>query len=292
MSKKLVIVFLVISVQLLNAQSFNIKDTIVVYKSDFKDINSINWSPDSKKLVLSATKNGDDQFDIFVYNLSDSTLKNVSSSKINELNPVWHPDGVRLIYDKVIDSTTKIFVYNPLTGMDKPLFNRNIQSRQGSFSSDTMLVCFSGFDIVADNWQIYTYDFVYDNLNQLTKSEFNSKKPVFSPNGKHIIYEEVDSFSKSVLKMINWYGKPELSIDTVDASNAFWDNDSWRFNYTSKTSKGQEFFSLRYNGQAPVKFDTSHLNITNFIISPDKLSYAMLLGGTDYDYLIIGGLNW
>jgi len=291
MWNKLVIVFFILSAELLNAQSFSIKDTSFVYKSYFKDINSINWSPDSKKLVLSAKTTNNDQYDIYIYNLSDSSMKNVTSSAIDELNTVWHPDGVRLIYDKVIDSITKIFVYNPLTSVDKPLFNRDIQSQQGSFSSDTMLVCFSGFDIVADNWQIYTYDFVYDNLNQLTKSEFNSKKPVFSPNGKHIIYEEVDSSSKSVLKMINWYGNPELSIDTIEAFNAYWDNDSWRFNYTSKTSRGQEFFSLRYNGQAPVKFNTNHLNITNFIISPDKLSYALLLGGTDSDYLIIGGLN-
>jgi len=205
---------------------------------------------------------------------------------------VWHPDGAKLIYDKVIDSITNIFIYNPLSKTDKPLFNRPIQSRQGSFSMDTMLVCFSGFDIIADNWQIYTYDFIYDNLNQLTKSEFNGQNPAFSPNGKHIIYEEVDSSSKTILKMMNWYGKSEISVDTLEGSNAFWDNDSWRFNYISKTLNDEGLISLRYNGQSPMKLISKQPNLKDFIISPDKLSYAMVLKGTNFDYLIIGSLNY
>jgi len=278
--------------ELLYGQSYSIKDTTFNSNSDFKVISTINWSPDSKKLVLSAIANVDDQFDIFVYNLSDSSLINITSSSIDELNPVWHPDGTKLIYDKVIDSITNIFIYNPLSKTDKPLFNRPIQSRQGSFSMDTMLVCFSGFDIIADNWQIYTYDFVYDNLNQLTKSEFNGQNPAFSPNGKHIIYEEVDSSSKTILKMMNWYGKSEISVDTLEGSNAFWDNDSWRFNYISKTLNDEGLISLRYNGQSPMKLISKQPNLKDFIISPDKLSYAMVLKGTNFDYLIIGSLNY
>lgn len=278
--------------ELLYGQSYSIKDTTFNSNSDFKVISTINWSPDSKKLVLSAIANVDDQFDIFVYNLSDSSLKNITSSSIDELNPVWHPDGDKLIYDKVIDSITNIFIYNPLSKTDKPLFNRPIQSRQGSFSMDTMLVCFSGFDIIADNWQIYTYDFIYDNLNQLTKSEFNGQNPAFSPNGKHIIYEEEDSSSKTILKMMNWYGKSEISVDTLEGSNAFWDNDSWRFNYISKTLNDEGLISLRYNGQSPMKLISKQPNLKDFIISPDKLSYAMVLKGTNFDYLIIGSLNY
>jgi len=290
--RKLIIVILVIFAQILNAQSYSIKDTAFNSNSDYKVISSINWSPDSKKLVFSATENGDDQFDIFVYNLPESSIKNMTSSENDELNPVWHPDGDKLIYDKVIDSTTNIFVYNPSSKTEKPLFNRDIRSRQGSYSMDTMLVCFSGFDIIADNWQIYTYDFIYDNLNQLTKSEFNSQNPVFSPNGKHIIYEEVDSSSKTILKMMNWYGKSELSIDTLEGSNAFWDNDSWRFNYISKTLNDEELISLRYNGQSPLQLISKQTNLKDFIISPDKLYYAMVLKGIYFDYLIIGSLNW
>lgn len=291
MSRNQIIIILVLFSQFLNAQSFIVEDTVFNSLSEFEDVNSINWSPDSKKLVFSAKTNVSDQFDIFVFNLSDTTLTNVSSSPMDELNPYWFPDGLRLVYDKVVDSTTGLFIVNPFTKTDKPLFNRNIQSMQASFSLDTMLVCFSGFDIIEDKWQIYTYDFIYDNLNQLTNSDFNCHKPVFSPNGKHILYEEMDSSSKSALKMINWYGKPELSIDTIEAYNAYWDSDSWRFNFLSKTSAGEELLSLRYNGQSPIRLISRQLTIKGFTVSPDKHYYAMIIVGANYNSLVIGNLN-
>lgn len=291
MLRKQIIFFLLIFSQILNAQTFDTKDTIFNSGAEFKAINSLNWSCNSQKLVFSASSDSADQFDIFVFNISDGSLQNVSSSSINELNPVWHPDGMRVIFDKVVDSTSRLYVFDPQNSFDSPLFSRNIQSRQASFSLDTMLVSFSGFDIIEDKWQIYTYDFVYDNLNQLTKAEFNVQNPIFSPDGKHILYEETDSTSKSFLKMINWYGKPELLIDTIEAYNAFWDYDSWRFNFLSKTTKGEDLISLRYNGQSPIRLITKQLSVKEVALSPDKLKFAIIFRAAKYDYLIIGSLN-
>ncbi|PLX13910.1 MAG: hypothetical protein C0598_02575 [Marinilabiliales bacterium] len=291
MRGRLLTLIILFFITVVRAQFINHGDTIFMSDTIFSEVDAMSWSPDSKSLVFSAKQMGSTQLDLFVYSLANERLKNLSQSFYDENNPIWHPDGNRIIYDKLVDSLHKMMVINPLTLEEKPLLNRDIQSRQGSFANDSILICFSGYDVIDDKWQIYTYDFVYDNLNQLTNNNYNCIKPLFSPNGKHIIYEEIDSMQSSQLKMINWYGKDEVIIDSISVSNPSWNPDSWRFNFISKTERGEEVFSLRYNGQSPLQLSFNDINEKLVSISPDSKHIAVVIEMEDYNYIVISDIS-
>jgi Tol biopolymer transport system component len=67
-------------------------------KVRFKDMDailSVAWSPDGKRIAFSGTIGA--YSDIFVYNLEQKTLQNLTNDLFSDLEPSWSPDG-RTIY--------------------------------------------------------------------------------------------------------------------------------------------------------------------------------------------------
>jgi len=55
------------------------------------EIYNPSWSPDGRQIVFSAMKDG--VSDLFVYNLTDSTLTQLTNDEFADLHPSWSPDG-------------------------------------------------------------------------------------------------------------------------------------------------------------------------------------------------------
>lgn len=269
-----------------NAQSIDLNKSVFISDSLMQSVESPDWSTDSEKLVYSGFING--KWDVFIYfHLTDS-VEHVSISSLNERNPCWHPDGNSIVYDKIENGVPTLFIINTSTGESKQLLNRNIKCSQASFSHLSNLVCFLGFNEINENWQVYTYDFIYDNLNQLTHHKTTCNNPNFSPDGKHILYELISESLDTTLKMVNWYGNPELSLDSMAAYSSSWNENSWRFNFISKNEESDnEIYSLRRNGDHLVQLTYNNILEKDFCISPDAKHAAIIISENKRNRLVI-----
>jgi len=60
------------------------------------EIYNPSWSPDGKQIVFSAMKGG--VSDLFVYNLADSALTQLTNDEFADLHPSWSPDGKTIAF--------------------------------------------------------------------------------------------------------------------------------------------------------------------------------------------------
>jgi dipeptidyl aminopeptidase/acylaminoacyl peptidase len=66
-------------------------------------VGGFNWSPDSKRIAFSATRDPDlssnETSDIYVVRLSDKYVKKVVDTPHGDRNPIWSPDGTQIAYE-------------------------------------------------------------------------------------------------------------------------------------------------------------------------------------------------
>jgi Tol biopolymer transport system component len=259
----------------LYCQELQIIDTLLNTGSKYKDINSVSWSVDASEIVFYATDSMGPG--IFVYNLSTGEFHKIYRDSLLIGDVVWHPNHRSVVYDKKSALRSFLFLRDVETDMELPLFKREISARQPSFSNNDNLVTFSGFDIIADNWQIYSYDFVYNNLNQLTKGGFDCVNPVFSPDGKHILYEKIFPEGDTSIEMINWYGNYEMRVDGYNVHSPIWKSDSWRFIFVKEAAADTEVYSSRINGHGLIQLTNNDVEEVEMVYSPDNQLVAMII---------------
>ncbi len=195
---------------------------------------------------------------IYLYSpVTDSTIQ-ITSGSVDEQHPVWLPHKNTIVFDVGSGNNVRLYYFNLKTGKKKQVIQRDIACREASFTPSRHLVVFSGFDDRTQRWQIFTYDFVYDNLNRLTSENGNCNFPVFSPDGKTIAYL-VRTGEGSKLKTISWYGKQMNVIASRVQGKVCWTPDNWRLLYISKTGKYFVIFSIRNDGtHKEVLFSSQH----------------------------------
>lgn len=59
-------------------------------------INSVSWSPDGRSVALSAQKTG--VSDLFIYDLNDKSVRQLTNDKYADMQPAWSPDGRQIAF--------------------------------------------------------------------------------------------------------------------------------------------------------------------------------------------------
>ena len=276
MAKNIIFIFLFLVGQLTVAQELNLSNPIFESDSSLLAVESPNWSPDGNSLIFSASADG--RWSLFVYQIIEDTLIEINQDNFDLRKPVWHSNGNSLVCDKIGDDYHKLVLFDLGTNEINELLNREIKSSSASFSENPNLICFLGFDEIRETWQVYTYDFVYDNLNQLTSHKTSCFQPSFSPNGKHILYQQVSEIRDTSLIMLNWYGNVEFKFDSIDSFSPSWHKNSWRFYFIGKDETGaKELFSLRKDGKSLMKITDNFVQEKDFILSPNGRNAALII---------------
>jgi len=267
-TRNVIIIVLLLANCVAKAQYIN-PDSGIVVSDHYGDELNANWSPDGAMLLFNLIVDEENQ--LCIYDFERDTVVIISVNRVNFRNPVWHPDGDKIVFDSSHEGHDFLYVINVNSGAITNLLNRDIRCREASFSNSSRQVYFTGFDEIGNSWEIYSYDFIYDNLNKITDSKFGTTDPVISHNGKHIIASKTDPFNGSVsLELLNWYGEKEGGVRSFEGENVAWDKAGLKFYFVKKESDSlRELYSIWKDGTHIEKLTESNFDIATPAISPD-----------------------
>ena len=176
---------------------------------------------------------------------TDSVFRYRTYSKRPQ-HPVWVPGKAAFVFDSGSGINSRLYYYNLRTKRQRGLIPYKMACREASFTPSRHLAIFSGYDDRSGYWQIFSYDFVYGNVNRLTSEQGNCLFPVFSPNGKQITYLVQSENGKQYLKCMNWYGEANDTLSENVYGKACWTPDSYRILYVSQ--QGDHFVLMSVTG--------------------------------------------
>jgi hypothetical protein len=240
---------------------------------------SLFWDHQSGRLLLLANDssgipqvNSINQLYSNVEQLTRDTLFKISVS-------CFQPTGT-LMVSGITRENYEIIKYHPGNKQAVPLINRNLQKKEAHANTSGTMVAFAGKEENDRHWNLYTYDFTYNNLNKLGKDEFNCSYPRWSPKAEYICYQSKlpnETFTR--LKVIHWYGKLHFEIieDEHHVLHPAWSPNSQWLAYVRENHKGSELMICRKNGtDKTLIYKTPH-KISYPAWSPTGDSIAFLL---------------
>lgn len=209
-------------------------------------------------------------------------LSNIVSG---DSNPVYSPDGLKILFASTRDGATEIYEMNPDGSNVVRLTNNPAQDVEASYSSDGSKIIFaSNRD---GNYEIYTMNRNGTNQTRLTTTTENDRQPKFSPDGSKVVFSRQINSQTDSIYLMNADGANQTQLTNPsfvrDMSPIFSPNgEKILFTRFSNSS----FTSPIYT----VDLDGSNLNAiltaSNFCYNPSfspngkRLIYAILLSSS------------
>ncbi|MEM7539305.1 MAG: hypothetical protein AAF639_44520, partial [Chloroflexota bacterium] len=164
-----------------------------------KDYNEskLDWSPNGQRIIYQSKQLGedDDDYDIWVMDADGQSPTQLTTSKKHEKEPDWSAKRNQIIYNRdnsvYNNENGEFWIMNPDGSEQTPLLRKNgdnIDGRSPVWSPDGEQIVF--MKIVDNNWQIFIYSMLSDQLEQLTDCDISCRFPAWSPKGRYIIFHK------------------------------------------------------------------------------------------------------
>ena len=279
MSRPQVIVFFTLSYLVVfgildsRSQIISIDTSKNISRSSGDDM-AAEWSPDGEQLIYQSNRNGN--WDIFLYDFVLDTTIQLTYNSTNEQNPQWHPLGYQVVYDSGKDADQFLYLLNMETGTTAPLFDRKIICKQASLAPDGRMVYFLGFDEQNENWELFSYHLIYDNLNQLTNHKNDGLVLDLSPDGKKVLYTySTYPYPFYRMQIFNWYGDVQEEFDDFNIIDASWHPDGLKIYFISdKDQLEGELYSIWKDETHIQRLTYDEFQIRDICFSPDGKTIA------------------
>jgi hypothetical protein len=209
-------------------------------------------------------------------------------SRFAETNHIflWHPDTAALHQIKIGGNEPEKAFWtqqgNLIVASDGQLFQlkdkeikqlmsyRDVVAFDPKMNHTENLLLFSGKRPNQQEMSLFTFDFVYQNLNQLEGTE-EHKNASWSPSDELIVCSTVER-EKHVLKLLHWYDKPfdTLQSDTLDLHQAIWSESDFRLFVKASGKKNQYVINMRKDGSNAIVIWQSNLPIELLEYQPEQ----------------------
>lgn len=221
------------------------------------------WSPDGSKIVFHSTRSqeggseGEDgkkgkedgkkgkeeekrvNRDIWMIDRDGTNLKRLTTSNADEYNPVFSPDGKRIVYVSEENDNRDIWAMNADGTSKAPLTLDKGMEQDPAWSPDGAMIAFSALRLqTGGNFDLWIIGSDGSNPRRLTKLGGNEAAPSWHPDGKHIAYHSddngnldiytVDIKGKDITRIIGapaQESRPIFSPDGAKIAYSVWGKD-------------------------------------------------------------------
>lgn len=238
------------------------------------------FSHDGSQIVYSSESSGFDQ--LFVMDLGTKSTRQLTFDQANSRHPSWYPNDKQIIYDSDISGKSQLYALNIETATSHLLFNRDIEAGAGQFNSRANLLVFTGKRSNEKYWNIYSYDFIYNNLNKISSHNNDCHFPKWSPEAAYISYHTTVNYNQAKSHIIHWYGKAAFdpSSNNSNMSNISWSPNGYKIVFVVKNDEIFQLFISRRDGTEVQLLASSSHAIMHPDWSPDGKSITFTLSQT------------
>ncbi len=231
---------------------------------------SPNWSPDGSQIVFHSKRSG--QFNLYIMNADGSGLFRLTDHSWEDKDPCWSPDGEWIAFHSYQAGRAELFLIKPDgTGLDKvetDITNSGANSYAPNWSTDgTRLAFYSDADgdldiykidlAVVDIFDENTFDWVGQNLVQLTNSNGDDMSPAFSPDGGKIAFHSNRTGHYEIWSMdVDGSNQNQLTTNADgQAVRATWSPDGLKLAYAviAMDNESAAIWSINRDGTAALK---------------------------------------
>ncbi len=193
-----------------------------------------SFSPDGNKIVYQSDENGN--WDIFIWDLTTGTKKQITNSPAHEENPSFSPDGIHIVYTSTVDDHRDV-------GFEQKLRD------------------------------IYVMDLQTGNTENLTRNGSDDWLPRYSPSGQFIVFVSERNDLRDVpfyelysdIFIMQNNGKFQLALtndEAIDGSPCLMPG--------STDEEGTVYFDSDRNGKFAIyKMDIQTREISQITFNPD-----------------------
>jgi|GEM_PF-4270812 len=235
--------------------------------------NFCSVSADGKYIAFSSNKNGN--FDIYIKNVNEKVITQITFGKENEICPVFSPDGNRIAFSSNKLGSFDIFIINTKgRGIQQITFDKEKNEIFPDFSPDGRKILFTSLSEKGDPSILMIADLENGFLTEITNGFYGR----FSKDGKEILFER----NNGEIWIVGIDGRNERLIFKNENFSCMFPNfsqDGKKIVYTSwpkdwrKKSKGILRFDTKIEG---IK-DARMVNIR--VVNIDGTGDMQLTGG-------------
>jgi len=183
--------------------------------------------------------------DVFLLNLRDGKIKNLTNSENHAFGASWSPDGKKIVFVKRKGRGENIYVMDSDGQNVKQLTTSGLGNMQPAWSPNGKNIAFRRY-VEGLDWEIFVMDANGENKKNLTNSPLRETDPDWSPDGKKFVFT-VGSYSHNYnVSVMNTDGSNVRKLNERRASFAYptWSPDGKKITYTLFTNLDENDWSL------------------------------------------------
>jgi Tol biopolymer transport system component len=198
------------------------------------DYRSLNMSPDGKKVAYELADPDSGTRDIWVQDLTRPGRTRLTFGASSESNPVWSPDGTRIIYS-IGAKLDDLFMRPAAGGNEEVVLRSEMDKRPTDWSSDGKYVLFDATDRKSANrWDIWVLPLTGERKPfPYTSSPSEEQEGHFSPDGKWIVYTSDESGKTEIYAAPYPATGAKWQVSTGGGVVGFWSRDGKEITYIS-----------------------------------------------------------
>ena len=194
------------------------------------------FSPDNSKIAYSSIDQRQRNEDIWVYDITRKLSIRLTFNPKDETDPIWSPDGKRIIYTSILGNGGGVFTKNADgTGEEKKLLSYGSNIFATSWTRDGKWICVT--DDPHRDILVYSADGQQPPIKFLM-TDFVEEEGRFSPDGHWLLYMSNESGQQEVYvrPFPGPGGKWQISPNGI-FYRAFWRGDGKEIYYISRDGK-------------------------------------------------------
>jgi Tol biopolymer transport system component len=218
----------------------------------------------------------------------------------------WSPNGDQVAVFVKKERGRNLLLINPLTGnLDRSIAMKIEQQFSPAYSPDGRYIAFAGYQ--GNHPDIFLYDVTNGDIRNLTQDAFFDGAPIFSPDGKSLVYSSVgEQYAKLYrLNLDNPTERFQLTTGDWNDIDAYFTPDGKRLFFASDKQTGRNIETasqILENAEnvARTDGDTPKADPTNFaafniysldLQSGDLLQFTDVIGGCFTPVVFTGESN-
>ena len=218
------------------------------------------WSPDGQAIAFTTPDNPYDgiPWHVAVVNLAGGTASRLAPAQRSNIDPVWSPDGRRIVFRSYESRDSELYVVNaPPGGAGTPfrLTNSAGEDRDPTWSLDGQKIAF-----VAErngNKEIYVMNADGSAQTNLTNNSASDAQPQWSPDGQKIAFTSYRDGNWEIYVMTA-DGSAQINLTNNAASEGGpqWSPDGQKIAFVSDRDAHAEIYVMNADG-------SGQTNLTN-----------------------------